>query len=156
LAGQLILSDVQQERKVITLFSFGFFAFIIGYWWDFVFPINKSIWTSSFVMVTSGLATMVLAASIYFVDMLGRTRFTAPGIIFGSNAITIYVLAKPLGLLFYKLKIAGSSLNVHFLNIFESDGWNMKFGSLLYALIFICINFIPAWILYKKKIFIKL
>jgi len=156
LAGHLILSDIQQERKIITLFSFGFFAFIVGYWWHFIFPINKSIWTSSFVMVTSGLASMVLAASIYFVDILGRTRFTVPGIIFGSNAITVYVLAKPWGLLFYKLKIAGSSLNVHFLNIFETAGWSMKFGSLMYALLFICFNFIPAWILYKKKIFIKL
>lgn len=156
LAGHLILSKMSQEKKVIYLFSFGFFAFAIGYMWNFVFPINKNIWTSSFVMVTSGLAAMVLAISMYFVDMEGRTRFTKPGIIFGSNAIAVYVLADVWGQLFYNLKLAGSSLNVHFLNMFESAGWSMKFGSLLYAVIFICFNFIPAWILYKKKIFIKL
>jgi predicted acyltransferase len=156
LAGHLILSDMKQEHKIITLFSFGFFAFIIGYWWNFIFPINKNIWTSSFVMVTSGLASMVLAVSIYFVDMLGRTRFTKPGIIFGSNAIAVYVLAKFWGLLFYNLKIGESSLNVYFLSVFEAAGWSMKFGSLLYAMLFISFNFIPAWMLYKKKIFIKL
>lgn len=156
LAGHLILSKMNQERKVIMLFSFGFFAFIIGYWWHFVFPINKNIWTSSFVLVTSGLAAMVLAVSIYFVDMLGRKRLTKPGIIFGSNAIAVYVLADLWALLFYNLKFDGSSLNVHFLNMFETAGWSLKFGSFLYSVLFICFNFIPAWILYRKKIFIKL
>jgi len=156
LAGHLILGKLSQEKKVIYLFSFGFFAFAIGYLWDFVFPINKNIWTSSFVMVTSGLAAMVLAISMFFVDMEGRTRFTKPGIIFGSNAIAVYVLADVWGQLFYNIKFWGSSLNVHFMNMFESAGWSMKFGSLLYAVLFICFNFIPAWILYKKKIFIKL
>ncbi|SHF72074.1 Predicted acyltransferase [Mariniphaga anaerophila] len=156
LAGHLILSKIPQERKVIYMFSFGFFAFVIGYWWDFIFPINKNIWTSSFVMVTSGLAAMVLAISLFFVDVMGRTRFTKPGIIFGSNAIAVYVLSDVWRLFFYQLKIAGNSLNVHFLDMFESAGWSLKFGSLLFALLFICFNFIPAWILYKKKIFIKL
>ena len=156
LAGHIILSEKSQEQKVIVLFSAGFFALIIGFFWNYLFPINKSIWTSSFVMATSGLAAMVLAASIYFVDILGRTRFTKPGIIFGANAITVYVLSDVWRLLFYNLKITGTTLNVHFLNIFESAGWSMKFGSFLYAVIFIGFNFIPAWILFRKKIFIKL
>jgi len=156
LAGHLIVSNIQQERKIIHLFSIGFFAFVIGFFWNYIFPINKSIWTSSFVMVTSGLAAMLLAVSIYFVDVLGRTRFTKPGIIFGSNAIAVYVLADVWGQLFYGIKIAGSSLNVHFLNLFEAFEWSLKLGSFLYAVLFICFNFIPAWFLYQKKIFIKL
>lgn len=156
LAGHLILQDIQQERKVITLFSVGFFAFIIGYFWNYIFPINKSIWTSSFVMVTSGLAAMLLSVSIYFVDILGRTRLTKPGIIFGSNAIAVYVLADVWSQFFYVIKIGGNSLNVHFLNVFEGLNWSLKFGSFLYAFLFICFNFIPAWFLFKKKIFIKL
>ena len=156
LAGHLILSELNQERKVIYLFSMSFFAFIIGFFWNYIFPINKNIWTSSFVLVTSGLAGMLLAVSIFFVDMQGRTRFTKPGIIFGSNAITVYVLADVWRLIFYAWKIGGESLNVHFLNFFEQAGWSLKFGSFLYALLFIGFNFIPAWILYKKKIFIKL
>lgn len=156
LAGQLILSEQPQEQKIIRLFSYGFFALIIGYFWHYIFPINKNIWTSSFVMVTSGLAAMVLSVSIYFVDVLGRTRFTKAGIIFGSNAITVYVLAAVWRLPLYVWEIGGESLNIHWLNAFEKLGWSLKFGSFLYAFIFICFNFIPAWILYKKKIFIKL
>lgn len=156
LAGHLIISDLKQERKVIYLFAFGFFALITGFLWNYIFPVNKNLWTSSYVMVTSGLASMVLASSIFFVDMQGRTRFTKPGIIFGANAIAAYVLSDVWGQLFYNIRFAGSSLNVHFLNIFENAGWSLKLGSLLFALFFICFNFIPAWFLYKKKIFIKL
>jgi predicted acyltransferase len=156
LAGHLILSNQTTERKIIYLLSFGFFAFVIGYFWNFIFPINKSIWTSSFVMATSGLAAMVLGVSLFFVDVLGRTRFSLPGIIFGSNAIAVYVLAAFWRQPFYRFKFGGESLNNHFLQFFESMGWSLKLGSFLFAAIFICFNFIPAWFLYRKKIFIKL
>jgi predicted acyltransferase len=156
LAGHLILSDLHRERKVIYMFSFGFFALCIGFLWNYVFPINKPIWTSSYVLVTSGLAAMTLAASMFFADILGRTRFTKPGIIFGSNAIAVYILADVWGQFFYNIKYGGISLNKHFMGLFETMGWNMKLGSLIFALIFVAFNFIPAWILYRKKIFIRL
>lgn len=145
-----------QERKVIYLFSYGFIAFIIGYFWSYIFPINKNLWTSSFVMVTSGLAAMLLGVSMFFVDVKGRTNFTKPGIIFGSNAIAVYVLADVWGQFFYNIKYGESSLNVHWMSMFENAGWNLKMGSFLFALLFVCFNFIPAWILYRKRIFIKL
>ena len=156
LAGHLILSKLPQERKVIYLFSFGFLAFAAGYMWNYVFPINKNIWTSSFVMVTLGLAAMVLAISMFFVDIMGRTRLTKPGIIFGSNAIAVYVLSDVWEQFFYKIKFGGNSLSEYFMDLFAAAGWSLKFGSMLYSFLFICFNFIPAWILYRKKIFIKL
>jgi len=156
LAGRLILSEMEQDRKIIHLFSYGFFAFVAGYFWHYIFPINKNIWTSSFVLVTSGLAAMLLAISIFFVDVKGIKKFTKPGIIFGSNAIAVYVLAAVWGQFFYNIKYWGSSLNVHFMQSFENAGWNMKLGSFIYAMLFVAFNFIPAWILYRKKIFIKL
>lgn len=156
LAGHLLISNNKQEQKVIYLFAFGFFAFITGYFWHYLFPINKNIWTSSFVMVTSGLAAMVLASSLYFVDVKGHTRFTKAGIVFGANAIAVYVLADVWGQLFYSIKWGGSSLNVSFMNFFESMGWSLKLGSFLFAILFVAFNYIPAYILYRKKIFIKL
>src|SRR5690606_3520837 len=93
LAGHIILSNQTTERKIIYLFSFGLFAFMTGYMWNYIFPINKNLWTSSFVLVTSGLAAMILAVSMFFVDLRGNIKFTKPGIVFGSNAIAVYVLA---------------------------------------------------------------
>jgi predicted acyltransferase len=156
LAGHIILSKLSAERKIIYLFSFGFFAFAAGYMWDYIFPLNKNIWTSSFVLVTSGLAAMVLAISMFFVDIRGHNRYIKPGIVFGSNAIAVYVLADVWGQFFYNIKYFGSSLNVHFMRMFETMGWSLKLGSLLFAVLFICFNYIPAWILYRKRIFIKL
>ncbi len=156
LAGLLILGKLPREHKVIYLFSFGFFALCIGYLWHYNFPINKGLWNSSYVMVTSGLAAMLLSVSMFFVDIKGRTRFTKPGIIFGSNAITIYVLADAIAPLFYDLKFFGYNLNTYFMNIFEGATWSMKIGSLLFALLYVGLCFIPGWILYHKKIFIKL
>lgn len=156
LAGHLIISNLVPERKVIYLFSISFFSFIIGYWWSWIFPVNKNLWTSSYVLVTSGLAGMVLAASIFYVDMLGRQRLTKPGIIFGANAITVFVLTDFWNQLFYNIKFFGLSLNRHFMAGLTGIGTNPELSSLIFALLFICVNFIPAYILFKKGIFIKL
>lgn len=156
LAGTLLLKIKSQEYKVMYLFSLGFVLTIIGVIWNWVFPLNENLWTSSFVLFTSGLAFMTLASSIFFVDILQYKRNIQFGVIYGSNAITIYVLADILALFFYRINLGGASLNIHFFNLFTSFGVAPKFSSLLYALIYVGINFIPAYILYRKKIFIKL
>jgi predicted acyltransferase len=156
LAGTLLLKIKAQEYKVIYLFTFGFISTIAGVVWNWVFPLNENLWTSSFVLFTSGLASMTLAASIFLVDIQQYNKNAQFGVIYGSNAITIYVLADIFALIFYGVKIAGNSLNDHFFNFFTSIGGSPRFVSMVYALIYVGINFIPAYILYKKKIFIKL
>ncbi len=156
LVGHIILSNEDRYKKVIWLFLAGFAAMLIGYAWSWNFPLNKNLWSSSFVMVTSGLASMILASSIYLVDILGRTQGTRIGVIFGANAISVYVLAGLLGYVFRRIEFFGASINKHLMDLFTSLGCGMKFSSLLYALFYIAILFIPAVILYRKKIFIKL
>ncbi|MCC5927753.1 MAG: DUF1624 domain-containing protein [Cyclobacteriaceae bacterium] len=156
LAGHLLLSNLTKQEKVNYLMTIGLYTTILGYFWGLIFPVNENIWTSTFVLVTSGMAAMLLGAVYFMVDILGKTRGTKPGIIFGANAITVYVLADVLSLLFYDLQIGGDSLNAHFVALFTGIGVAPKFVSMCYALLFVCINFIPAYILYRKKIFIKL
>jgi predicted acyltransferase len=156
LAGRIIVSNLNQDKKIIWLFTAGFIASVAGYLWSLNFPVNKNLWTSSYVMVTSGFAAIALAASIFVVDVLERKNIARVGIIFGANAITIYVLSNVLAILFYGTSISGNTLNQHFLNLFTNAGWSLKLGSFLYALFYIIINFIPALILYRRKIYIKL
>jgi len=156
LAGTLLLRMKSREYKVIWLFLTGFISTIAGVVWNWIFPLNENIWTSSFVLFTSGLAAMTLAASIFLVDILRYRKWAQFGVIYGSNAISIYVLADIFAFIFYILKFGGSSLNDHFFNFFTSAGLAPKFVSMTYALIYVGILFIPAYILYKKKIFIKL
>jgi len=76
-------------------------------------------------------------------------------VVYGANAITSYVLAGMLTLVFYRLKFGGSPLNELFMSGLTSVGFDPKFASMLYAVLYMLIIFIPALILYRKKIFIK-
>jgi predicted acyltransferase len=156
LAGTLLLKMKSQEYRVIYLFLIGFIATIIGVIWNWIFPLNENIWSSSFVLFTSGLASMTLASSIFLVDMLKYRKIVQFGVIYGSNAITIYVLADIFALIFYGISIGGSSLNDHFFYFLTSIGGPPKFVSMIYAIMYVGILFIPAYILHRNKIFIKL
>ncbi|MDN3659418.1 heparan-alpha-glucosaminide N-acetyltransferase domain-containing protein [Ferruginibacter paludis] len=156
LAGHLMLSDKSPDEKINWLMTAGVFLSITGYFWGLVFPVNENLWTSSFVLVTSGFASLLFGALYFLVDIKGKIRGTLPGIIFGANAITIYFLADVWALFFYVAKFGGSSLNEKFVNSLSNAGADPKLASLIYALLFVCINFIPAWWLYKRKLFIKL
>ena len=156
LAGAIILADRSKEIKVIHLMVTGFFMTFAGYLWGLTFPVNENIWTSSFVFVTSGMAFMALGAFFYLVDMKGYTYGTKPGIIFGANAITVYVLGDILAGIFYGIKIGDESFNMHFFNAVTGIGVGEKLTSMIYAILYVCIIFIPALIMYRKKFFIKL
>jgi predicted acyltransferase len=156
LAGALLLRKQSQEQKVMALFTIGFLTAIAGVVWNWIFPLNENLWTSSFVLLTSGLASMTLAGSIYLIDILQYRKWAGFGIIYGSNAITIYVLADVLAKVFYGLPLGGASLNDHFFNLFTGAGVAPKIVSMAYGLLYVGINFIPAYILNKRNIFIKL
>lgn len=156
LAGTIIVSKKTNEEKIIWLFTAGFIALAIGHIWSWQFPLNKNIWTSSFVMVTSGLAALTLATSMYLVDTLGFRKIAYPGVVFGSNAITVYVLAGLVSYFFRAGLVGGTSLKAHYMDFMTGIGMAPKFASLVFALAYIGLFYIPAWILYRKRIFIKL
>lgn len=156
LAGRVIVSAKSREYSVLWLFTAGFAATIAGEAWGWVFPINKNIWTSSFVLYTSGLAAMTLAATMFLTDILGYRKCTGFGIIYGANAITAYVLAGVLSPLFYGINVYRLSLNDYFVNALTSMGLDPKAASLFYALIYVGVIFAPVYILYRRRIFIKL
>lgn len=156
LTGSFLLSKKTWEQKVNYMLVAGFMLTIIGYIWSWGFPLNKNIWSSSFVLVTSGLALMTLASLIFLVDVLGYKTWTTFGVVYGSNAIAIYVLSNLLGIVFYRINVGDTSLNQHFFNLLSSIGSTQKFASMMCAIVFVAINFIPAYILHQRKIFIKL
>jgi predicted acyltransferase len=156
LAGRLMMSKFTPNEKVNYLMTAGLISAITGYFWGLIFPVNENLWTSSFVLVTSGLGALLLGAMYLIVDILGHKRGVASGIIFGANAIAVYVLADVLALLFYRLEFSGLPLNEQAVNQLVQAGMQPELASWLYALFFVAVNFVPAYILYRKKIFIKL
>ncbi|WP_342087910.1 acyltransferase family protein [Dyadobacter sp. OTU695] len=156
LAGRLMLLPILPNEKSNFLLTAGFATAALGYFWNLIFPVNENLWTSSFVLVTSGFASMLLGALYFLIDIRGRTMGITPGIVFGANAIAAYVLGDILALIFYLMPLGGDTLNHHAVAALSQTGMDPRLASMIYALFFVCLNFIPAYILYKKRIFIKL
>ncbi|MCU0357938.1 MAG: heparan-alpha-glucosaminide N-acetyltransferase domain-containing protein [Cyclobacteriaceae bacterium] len=155
LIGRIILDENDAYKKLTWLFFWGVAMLTIGGVWDWFFPINKNLWTSSYTVYMAGLTTLGLGAMILIVDMLGYHKWTSLGRIYGANAITAYVLAGMLTVVFYGMEIGGKSLNNHWMDSLSGAGASLKFASFTYAVLYMLIVFIPVWVLYKKKIFIK-
>ncbi|MEO5978143.1 MAG: heparan-alpha-glucosaminide N-acetyltransferase domain-containing protein [Chryseolinea sp.] len=155
LAGQLLISSRTATTKIIYLMVFGLGSAAIGYMWGLMFPVNENLWTSSFVLITSGFAALILGAAYYVVDIRGYKQGTKIGIIFGANAISVYVLADLLALIFYIMPVGNGTLNSVVVEMLNNAGLRPELSSMLYATAFVCLNFIPAYLLFQKRIFIK-
>jgi len=155
LVGRLVLSITDIYRRLTWLFFCGFCLFLAGEIWDWVFPLNKNLWTSSYVLWTGGIATMALAACILIIEVLGYRRWTRLGVVFGANSIASYVLAGMLTTVFYQGLFGMMPWNQWFLETLNNLGFATKLASFLYAFLYMLVIYIPALILWKKKIFIR-
>jgi len=155
LAGHLIISKQTMEKKIVWMYFIGVFCLIDSFMWEWLMPINKNLWTSTYVMYTSGWAFLMLASSIWICDVLKYQSWLKPGIIFGSNSIAIYALSSLLVWFAYKF-LDDNSLNSIVYGGMVNIGVYPKVASLLWAIFYTFICFLPAKYLYDKKIFLKL
>ena len=155
LVGRIILSVEEPFKKITLLFFTGFVLYLAGTMWGWWMPLNKNLWSSSYTLWTAGMATMGLAACILVVDVLGYTKWTKLGRVYGANAITSYVLAGMLTLVFYGSIFGGYSLSGLWMDGLQAIGLPAKFASFTYAILYMMIIYIPALIMYNKKIFLK-
>ncbi len=152
--GLILLS--KQPKKVTILFGLGGVYLISGHLWDIFFPINKALWTSSFVLVTAGWGNVVLAL-IYYLTDVKKIQFGSVFRYAGANAIVVYFLSSFVTKLFYLIKVDGET-SLHgwlFKNIYVHDFLSMQMSSLLYGLSVVAFYCLLAYVLYKRKIFIK-
>jgi predicted acyltransferase len=153
--GILIGKLLDGFKSAKLLFVIALILLGLGYLLNIWFPINKAIWSSSFVLTTSGWGTLILAV-IYYLTDVKKFKF---GTIFkyvGMNAITIYFLSSFTAKIFYLTKIGES--NIHswlYNNIFVHGFLSDKLSSLLYALAVVSFYLGLGYILFRRKIFIK-
>jgi predicted acyltransferase len=152
-AGRLVISRNISEKSVIWLCIAGVLLVFAGGLWDLQFPINKKVWTSSYVLYSSGWASMILALSVWFIDFMNfkHNVIARAGIIFGTNAIAIYVMADVFETI-YKY----SHIHDLIYNGLTQAGMAEKTASLLWGLISVSSCFLVAYGLYRRKIVIKL
>ncbi len=155
--GMTILNKNKTHQDKLKFFIIiGVVALILGYLWSTIFPLNKALWTSSFVLVTGGWASLIFAGIYYVADILGHSTWGKPAIIFGSNAITVYFLASFTAKLFGMIELSdGQSVHGYLYEMLSNVITTPKLSSLIYALLVVSYYYLIAHILYKKKIFIK-
>lgn len=150
LVGKLLsVASMPHERKVSWLYLGGLLAFLLGSMWGWVFPLNKNLWTSSYVLYTSGLAAMIFASLFFVIEVMGRQKWAKIGVVFGSNAITAYVIGGILPAL-----LAG--LNTWYVSHFIEGGNWPQVASLFWAVGICALCYVFVYLLYRQKIFIKI
>jgi predicted acyltransferase len=152
-AGMIIVRSKDLSSTVMNMFVYGFIIFTIGYIWGFFFPFIKQIWTSTYVLATGGIGAMVLAAMLWYTDVKGSRKGTYMSMVFGTNAITAYTIHVAFEKL---LDLSGYSIHDVYVSYAESFGINSIASSTAWVLFFVTVCFIPIWVMYKRKIFVKI
>ena len=146
-------------NKVAGMFFFGTVLLAVGWSWSLVFPLNKALWTSSYVLYTSGLALLTLAFCYWLVDIKGYKAWAKPFVIFGVNALALFVFsgifARILGM--FKVTVDGvdTPLQSWIFDTFFLSVASPTNASLAFAICFILFWLFLMWLLYRRRIYIK-
>lgn len=134
LCGMWLKSRNSKEIKANGMFAFGLLLVFLGFCLNEFFPINKKIWSSSYVVFCTGMGTVCLAMCYWFIDVKGYQRWAWPFVVFGTNAILIFFGSGIMMRIFYLFRWkrdAGGNLDLGsfaFSNVYPQDG--VKFGNL--------------------------
>jgi predicted acyltransferase len=156
LTGHWLRAERSRIEKVAGMFVAGAVLVAIGWGWNAFFPINKALWTSSYVLFTGGLALQFLAICYWLIDIKGYRRWTKPFVIFGMNAIALYVGAALISDLLGLIKVGGDSLGGWIYEHLFASWLTPVNASLAFAIGFVLVCLFLMWLLYRKRIFIKI
>jgi predicted acyltransferase len=152
--------DREASVKISWMFSIGILAVILGLIWDLCFPINKALWTSSFVLYAGGLATIGLALCYWLIDVQGYKKGTTPFVVYGVNAITVFFLSGLIPRILTMIMVTmpdGTRVNsrVWMYETFYTPYFTPVNASLAGAITFILIWLAILWWMFKRKIIVK-
>jgi predicted acyltransferase len=162
LAGHWIRSLRGTDAKAFGLFYAGGTTVLLGWTWSRVFPINKSLWTSSYVLLSAGIACLVLSVIIWLVDIEGYRGWTVPFLVFGTNAIAAYWLSTLCGIVFDWITLGGPAeadqvvLKTYLYETFYASWLSPANASLAYAVSYVVVWLGLISILYRRRIFIRI
>ncbi len=166
LLGYLVGNHIKEKgstKESIPVMLNGLFIaaialLVTGFCWDMVMPINKKIWTSSYVVYTTGLAILTLATMIYFIEIKGvQSKISSFFDVFGKNALFVFALSAflPKGLALLKIEKGVTPWNWLYKKVLIHIPGTPENGSLLYAICVIAFMWFICWVLDRKRIYIK-
>jgi len=155
LAGDYIRKKGNSYETIAKLMIAGALLILAALTWDMVFPINKKIWTSSFVLLTVGLDLLILPFLMYVIEMLKKTRWTYFFVVFGRNPLSIYLLSELLLITLYMIPVGNASLQQWIYNSVLRSFASPINASFLFALLFMLTCWAVGYVLDKRKIYIR-
>lgn len=157
MCGEAIMKTRDNSRRMGDLLLVGVVLTFAGLLLDYGLPINKNVWSPTFVLTTCGLAASLLGLLIWVIDIKGYRRWSRFFESFGVNPLFLYVLGDVLAILFGTVSVAGilvkDWLCAEMILPVVGDEY---LASCLYAIVFVLLNWCVGYILYKKKIYIKI
>ncbi len=159
-AGRWLAADRPLEERLNGVFAVGAIGMMTGLMWHWSFPINKSLWTSSYVVFTAGMACVAIAAISWIIDVKRVMRWTRPFVIYGVNPIVAFVGSAMMARLIYtlwKVDFHGKPTAVQavvYETVFHS--WlEPRNASLAFAVTFVLFWYLVLWALWRRNIFLK-
>ena len=164
LIGYLVGIGIQESKNKTTLVmkmvAWGVVLIIIALIWNRGFPINKKLWTSSFVLLCAGLDMVLLAPLIWIIDIKGKTNWTYFFKVFGMNSIAAYAISELLAISMGYISLTEGSSKTNLTSWIYWHGFQPIFGhyngSLAFAITFVLVCWLPLLWMYKKGIFWKI
>jgi predicted acyltransferase len=160
LAGEWMRSDRSSSRKALGLAFAGVVLMLVGQFLHPYFPINKNLWTSTYVLFTGGFAMLLLALCYWVIDIQGVRKWATPFLAFGMNAILAYAVATLLAEISidFQFRFFGGrpqSLHGWLYNRYFIPHASPVNASLAFAVFFVLITLALLWPFYHKKIFVR-
>ncbi|MES1214912.1 MAG: DUF5009 domain-containing protein [Bacteroidota bacterium] len=156
LAGKWIQEKGKEYEGIAKLLLAGVLSVAIALSWDWFFPINKKLWTGSFVLLTVGIDCILISGLIYITEFLQKKKWGYFFEVFGKNPLFIYLLSELGATLLYFFSVGEKHQHVYgwiFQHIFKNAG--MYFGSFLFAICFMLVCWLVAYVLDKRKIYVR-
>jgi len=161
LTGHWLRTNRPAAEKISWMFTVGIGMVILGWFLSIWVPINKNLWTTPYSIFMGGWALTGLAACYWLIDVNGYKRWAKPFIIFGMNAIAIYVASELLAILLGVIQVTGPAGTPISLQEHIYKGWFAPIAdpynaSLLYGLAYVLFMFLIAWVMWKRRWFVKI
>ena len=165
LCGSLLMQTADNRERILRLFIVGTILSFAGFLLDYGMPINKKIWSPTFVLTTCGLASSFLALLIWIIDIRGHRRWCRFFEAFGVNPLFMYCLGAVLSIVMSFIRVPYAAAEA---GVISLKGWLYKavcmpaaagdatLASFIFAVAFVLLNWCVGYILYKKKIYIKI
>jgi predicted acyltransferase len=156
LAGRFARDSGRSGRTIARLLLAGAVCVLLALWWNTVFPINKKLWTSSYVLCTVGIDLGVLAILVYLIPQSTNRGWTYFFEVFGRNTLVIYLLSEAAEKLLHMARIGPHNL-LDWVYLVGFASWaGDKAGSLLYAVAYMLCCWAVAYAMDRKRIYVKL